>query len=191
LKSSHLISSKLLNTVEQHDVRKFLNLFKRFLREFIMKKLSVLALALFAASAFATGPTQVTISGTSEQTSNLTNVNVSNFVEGSQNIGQQNLASNAGDIQIKGTSRQTVNANGGSISNHVEGTDNIAGQNMSSNVGNVTIAAGATSTQFTSTYYSNVSNHVKGTHNLGTQNIASNNSCATCSKASSSGGRDD
>ncbi|MEY4911458.1 MAG: hypothetical protein RL761_1121 [Pseudomonadota bacterium] len=158
-----------------------------------MKKLSVLALTLFAVSAFATGPsgggtTEVVITGVSEQTSTLTGVIVSNKVEGANNIGQQNLASNAGAIEIKGTSKQTVTATGGSIRNSVEGSDNVAGENLSSNVGNVTIAAGGKSTQTTTTSYADISNSVKGTHNLGTQNISSNNSCATCNKVSSSGG---
>jgi hypothetical protein len=177
--TSHLISSKLPSTVEQQDVREFLNLFKRFLRGSIMKKLSILALALFASSAFATpSSSDVIISGTSTQTATLNSVNVSNTVTGEDNIGQQNLASNAGDITISGRSTQSVSARGGSITNKVMGEDNVASQNLSSNVGKVYISN--SSTQTTSTTNANVSNFVSGQDNSGTQNIASNNSCTTC-----------
>jgi hypothetical protein len=182
LKALHLISSKLPSTVERQDVREFLNSFKRFFRGFIMKKLSILALALFASSAFATFPTpsstDIVISGTSTQTATLNGVNVSNTVTGEDNIGQQNLASNAGDITISGRSTQSVSARGGSITNKVMGEDNVASQNLSSNIGKVTISN--SSTQTTSTLFANVSNFVSGHDNSGTQNIASNNSCTTC-----------
>jgi hypothetical protein len=179
--AKQLVSSMLLNTVEPQDVRKFLNLFKRFSRGLIMKKLSILAMALFAASAFAVPvapSTDVVITGNSTQAASLTNVNVSNTVSGRDNIGQQNLATNAGDITIGGNSTQGVSARGGSISNTVSGRDNVASQNLSSNVGTVTITGN--SLQLTTTDNSNVSNRVSGRDNSGTQNIASNNSCTTC-----------
>ena len=119
----------------------------------------------------------------SVQAALFSNVNVSNTVLDHDNIGQQNLASNAGDITIGGKSEQIVFARGGSISNKVSGHDNVASQNLSSNVGVVTIAAGGSSLQITSADNSNISNTVSGRDNSGTQNIASNNSCTTCGSA--------
>jgi hypothetical protein len=189
LKASPLISSKLLNTVEQQGVWKFLNLFKRFLRGFIMKKLSILALALFAASAFASGPshgggssgpTLVDISGTSIQAAVFDGSAVINRVTGHDNLGQQNLATNAGAVDVSGGSLQVVYAKNSVIWNDVSDHDNIGSQNLSSNVGNVDV--GGTSIQITAMQNSAVLNVVSGYRNNATQNIASNNSCVTCNK---------
>jgi hypothetical protein len=181
LNASHLISSKLLSTVEQQGVWKFLNLFKRFLRGFIMKKLSILALSLLATAAFAATPTatEVNISGTSIQAAVFDSTSVQNIVSGRDNIAAQNLASNAGAVNISGDSLQVVYARNSTIYNDASGNDNIASQNMSSNVGKVNVSG--TSIQISAAVNgSYIHNHAQGRDNVATQNIASNNSCSTC-----------
>jgi hypothetical protein len=146
-----------------------------------MKKLSILALALVASSAFAVTPTDVVINSTSIQAAFFDGTSVANKVSGRDNIGQQNLASNAGDITINGAGQlQVVAARDGSIWNTVSGRDNVGSQNLSSNVGIVKV--NGTSVQITASDNSYISNTVSGRDNVGTQNIASNNSCATCVK---------
>ncbi len=137
-----------------------------------MKKLSVLALALFAATAFAHGPsapTEVNISGTSVQAALFDGSAVVNRVTDSDNIGQQNLASNAGDVNISGNSLQLAFARNSVIWNDVSGNDNVASQNMSSNVGVVDVSG--TSIQITAANNSAIMNVVSGRDNSGTQTL--------------------
>ena len=89
-----------------------------------MKKLSVLALALFAATAFAhrpSAPTEVNVSGTSVQAALFDGSAVVNRVTDRDNIGQQNLASNAGAVNISGDSLQVVYARNSVIWNEPVG----------------------------------------------------------------------
>ena len=77
-----------------------------------MKKIVLLALSVVASAAMAAGPAgvQTTINGTSTQTASLTNTGVSNTAFGVNANAQQNLASNAGDVEIAGGGVMVITA---------------------------------------------------------------------------------
>ena len=144
-----------------------------------MKKIVLLALSVVASAAMAAGPA-TTIDGTSIQTATLTNTGVSNTAYGINANAQQNLASNAGNVDIAsgGTSTQTVTATGAFFSN-IANADTKAQQNVSSNSGDVTIKG--SSTQLTVAAGTTVvANSATGFNAKAVQSIASNTSCATC-----------
>ena len=146
-----------------------------------MKKFVLLALSVVATAAMAAGPSgiQTTIAGTSVQAAVLQTSTVTNLASGVNSQAQQNLASNAGDVNVasSGLSIQVVASNN-SIFTNTAGAQNKAQQNVSSNSGDVTISGN--SLQITLANGSNVSNKAIGTNAKAVQNIASNASCSTC-----------
>ncbi len=146
-----------------------------------MKKLAFLALSVVASAAMAAGPAgvQTTIAGTSVQAAVLQTSTVTNLASGVGSQAQQNLASNAGDVNIAagGLSIQVVASNNSSFTN-TAGALNEAQQNVSSNSGDVTISGN--SLQITLANGSNVTNTAVGIGAKAVQSIASNASCSTC-----------
>ncbi len=145
-----------------------------------MKKLAFIALSALATAAMAAGPapeSEILISGTSYQIASISGTSVRNEAFGNQAQAQQNLASNAGDINIRGNSLQAVVANGGSVTNRANDYT-TASQNLSSNVGEVTVSG--TSVQLTVLDRASIYNEARGRNAKAVQNIASNNSCFVC-----------
>lgn len=148
----------------------------------IMKKIVLLALSVVASAAMAAGPAgvQTTINGTSTQTASLTSTGVSNTAFGVNANAQQNLASNAGDVEIAGggNSSQTVRSTNATFRNTAN-ANTKAQQNVSSNSGDVTIRGRSTQLT-TATAGTVVANIATGTNAKAVQSIASNASCSTC-----------
>lgn len=142
-----------------------------------MKNFLSILLSLILLNASAIGVDPVTISGNSSQIVILSGSSVTNTVTGNQNIGQQNLASNAGGVEINGESVQIVAAYGSIVRNEVEGNDSFASQNFSSNVGNVSVGG---SLQVTALLGSYAYNSASGHQTYAVQNVASNNACMVC-----------
>ncbi len=153
-----------------------------------MKKLLLLALSSIATAAMATGPSEtseIRITGTSTQIAVLSSTGVVNTANGTDSLAQQNLASNAGDVDIRGHSLQIVAARGSYVGN-LSNADTVAQQNLSSNVGDVTISGH--SMQATVLASSYVLNSATGRDATAVQNIASNNACFACVTTGSSRG---
>ena len=146
-----------------------------------MKKLVLFSLSVVATAAMAAGPSpaEIEIAGKSTQVAVLHTSAVLNVANGSMSNAQQNLASNAGNVDIKksGNSFQIVGAQGSVFAN-ISNANTKATQNVSSNSGDIDISG--TSVQVTSAYNSAVLNFATGKGAKAMQNIASNSSCATC-----------
>ena len=153
-----------------------------------MKKLALLALSAIATAAMATGPTpasSISISGNSTQIAVLSTSGVVNTANGRDSLAQQNLASNAGDVDIRGNSLQMVGARGSYVGN-TSNANTMAQQNLSSNIGDVTVRGN--SLQATMLDASYVLNSATGRDAVAVQNIASNNACFACVANGSSSG---
>lgn len=153
-----------------------------------MKKLAILASAILATSAFATGSggadkctdcPEIVIEGTSLQGVSATSSIFLNSAEGRDAYAQQNVSSNSGTVTVAkgGSSVQLTDAKGSLVANHALGEDAYASQNLSSNVGDVTIKGA--SWQMTALNNSGVYN-VAGAKAKAVQNLASNNGCVSC-----------
>ena len=146
-----------------------------------MKKFVLLALSVAASAAMAAGPSgvQTTIAGQSTQAVVLQTSTVTNTANGAYSNAQQNLASNAGDVDItsSGKSFQAVGAQNTTFAN-TSNANTKAQQNVSSNSGDVTISGN--SLQLTLATNSSVRNTATGYNAKAVQSIASNSSCSTC-----------
>lgn len=146
-----------------------------------MKKLVLLAMSVAATAAMAAGPAgiQTTIAGSSTQAAVLLTSTVTNTASGAYSNAQQNLASNAGDVDItsSGRSIQIVGSQNSTFANTAN-ANTKAQQNVSSNSGDVTISGN--STQITLAANSSVRNTATGYNAKAVQSIASNSSCSTC-----------
>lgn len=155
-----------------------------------MKKLAIIALAAFGASAFANGDSpEIVINGGSVQTVSAAFSAFTNYAtNGNSQQGSdaayalQNVSSNAGNVTINGGSEQHTFAVGSLVKNFANGKGAYAAQSISSNLGDVTVNGG--STQITGLFGSVVWNQADpGTKAV--QNLASNNACVNCVPTSS------
>jgi len=119
-----------------------------------MKKLAIIALAVAASSAFATGPgpkpgdkctecPQIDINGVSVQAVSASFSVFSNEAKGDEAYAQQNVSSNSGNVTVDGVSVQLTSAKGAFVANLADGEDAYASQNISSNIGQVNITGGS------------------------------------------------
>lgn len=155
-----------------------------------MKKLAILASAILATSAFATGGgsgggsscsecPEIVIDGNSFQAVAATSSLFMNAASGDNAYAHQNVSSNSGNVTVENgaNSVQLTAARGSVVANLALGEDAYASQNVSSNIGNVTIDGN--SWQITALNRSGVVNvATEGTKAV--QNIASNNGCSAC-----------
>lgn len=155
-----------------------------------MKKLAILASAILATSAFATGSghsggdkcadcPEIVIDGKSFQGVAATSSIFLNAADGYDAYAHQNVSSNSGTVTVSkgGESVQLTGAKGSVVANLAMGADAYASQNVSSNIGDVTI--NGTSWQVTALNKSGVINLSTG-KNKAVQNVASNNGCVSC-----------
>jgi hypothetical protein len=143
-----------------------------------MKTIISMLLCLIVSHSSATGYDPVLISGSATQIALISNSTVSNTVNGSSSVGQQNLASNTGGVVISGNSLQMVSSSGSVVKNEVFGSDSLASQNFSSNIGEVGISG--RSIQITAMRGAYVYNSAQGHETYAIQNVASNNACFSC-----------
>ena len=174
-------SSTMSNTLNFRICREVSKMLANFFWGITMKSLVLLAMSVVATSAMAAGPSgvQTIIAGQSTQAVVLLSSVVRNTANGHNSNAQQNLASNAGDVDItsSGKSTQIVGAYNTTFSN-TSNAHTKAQQNVSSNSGDVTISGN--SLQLTLAANSAVSNTATGHNAKAVQSIASNSSCSTC-----------
>ena len=106
-----------------------------------MKSLAILALSAIATAAMAagqTGPTTLSISGSSTQIASVNGGYLKNTAN-SKTYANQNVSSNKGGAQIEGTSKQTTILTNAHVSNEAKSAGDVAVQNLASNVGDVTV----------------------------------------------------
>ena len=144
--------------------------------ELIMKKLFIFGLSSIAAAAMAAGPS-VSISGNSDQALIMYNSYGTNTADGARARAQQNLSTNAGNINIKGDSKQTTDLFDFYVNNRA-GANTLAQQSLSSNVGDVSITG--YSVQFSYLTEGSITNSATGYGASAIQSAASNTSCTTC-----------
>jgi hypothetical protein len=160
------------------------------LKDFIMKKLSLIALAIVATSAMAQGNGHNHSNGNGHGNGNggpsadptmqatmLVNTSLSNSAFGPGATSQQNLASNVGNVSRSGNELQLVMAKNSSIVNKSWG--GTAEQNIASNVGDGGLSA--STYQIALIKDSSVVNHA-GWGGYALQNISSNSNCVSCAQ---------
>lgn len=106
-----------------------------------MKSLAILALSAIATAAMAagqTGPTTLSISGSSTQIASVNGGYLKNTAN-SKTYANQNVSSNKGGADIEGTSKQTTILTNAHVSNEAKSAGDVAVQNLASNVGDVTV----------------------------------------------------
>lgn len=141
-----------------------------------MKNLFIFGLSAIAATAMAAGPS-VSISGNSDQALIMYSSSGTNTADGARARAQQNLSTNAGDINIKGESKQTSDLFDSYVNNQAS-ANTLAQQSVSSNVGDVSITG--YSVQFSYLTGSSIANSATGYSASAIQSAASNTSCTTC-----------
>ena len=149
----------------------------------------------FANQNIASNKGHVTVLGSSSQTSNLTNSDVTNEAKHAGDVAMQNLASNVGSVSvdgkiqlfppkwIAGTSEQTANVSGSTVKNEANGSQGCNGnncndaalayQNLASNMGNIDIDGTSKQTVGVSGG-SMVKNKADGPQTQAVQNLSSN-----------------